>query len=64
MAFVMATETEVFGECVESICVEAGRKMIGLLWYALIVFGEVFGPLMELSSSCVDGNGARYWRLD
>ena len=64
MAFVMATENEVFGECVERICVEVGRKMMSLLWYALIVFGEVLGALMELSSSCVDGNGARYRRLN
>jgi hypothetical protein len=30
MALVMATENEVFGECVERICVEVGRKMMGL----------------------------------
>ena len=64
MASVIATWSEVVGECVERICVEVGRKMMSLVWYALIVLGEVLGALMELSSSCVDGNGARYWRLN
>jgi len=43
----MATENEVFGECVERMCVEVGGKMMGL--------GLVCPDYFRLSARCIDG---------
>jgi hypothetical protein len=59
----MAIGSEVTRECVEGIRIEVGRRNIedgfGVLW----IFGFALSASLGLLSGCVDGDGARYWRL-
>ena len=61
MASVMATGSEVIGECVEGIRVEVRRgilKIVDLVCPGF--FGLAFSASLGLLSGCVDGNCARY----
>ena len=63
MASVMAIGSEVIGECVEGIRVEVSREILKMALVCPGFFGLVLSPSSGLLSGCVDGNGARYWRL-
>lgn len=62
MASAMAIGSDVFGECVEGIRVEVGRQVLRMALVCPGFFGKALGALLGLPSSCVDGNGVRYWR--
>ena len=63
MASVMATGSEVTGECVEGIRVEVRREVLRVVLVCPGFFGLVFSASLGLLSGCADCNGARYWRL-
>ena len=59
----MLIGSEVIGECVEEARIEVGRKMLREIWCVLSFWVDCDGALTGLSSGCVDGDGARYWKL-
>lgn len=63
MASAMAIKSEVIGECVEGIRIEVERTVAGMGLVCLEFFGWVLSASLGLLSGCVDGEGARYWRL-
>ena len=64
MASVMLIGSEVIGECVAEIRIEVLRKILRMVLVCLPVFAiKALSALMDLSQGCVDGEGARYWRL-
>ena len=63
MASVMAIEREVLISCVEETRIELERKILRVAWRVLSFWVDCDEALAGLSSGCVDGNGARYWRL-
>ena len=64
MASVMLIGSDVIGECVAEIRVEVLRKILRIVLVCLPVFAiKALSALMDLSQGCVDGKGARYWRL-
>jgi hypothetical protein len=63
MASVMAIGSEVIGECVEGIRAEVRREVLRLVLMCPGFFGFAVSASLGLLSGCVDGNGARYWRL-
>ena len=60
----MAIKSEVGGECIEEIRIEVGREILRLALVCPGFFGLALSAPLGLSSGCVDGNGARYWRLN
>jgi hypothetical protein len=64
MTFVMAIGSDVFGECIEGIRVDVRRGILKIVDFVCPgFFGLAFSASLGLLSGCVDGNGARYWRL-
>ena len=61
MAFAMAIEGEVAGECIERIRIEVGREMLRLALVCLAFCCEALSALMGLLSGCADRDCARYW---
>ena len=60
----MSIKSEVGGECIAEIRIEVGRKILKLAMVCPGFFGLALSAPLGLSSGCVDGNGARYWRLN
>ena len=63
MASVMAIGSEVIGECVEEIRIEVWRKILRIALACIEFMFDCLNALLVFSSGCVDGDGARYWRL-
>ena len=64
MASVMVIHVCCCGECVERIRVEVREKnMQACRWYVLQFRVDGLSARAHQYSGCVDGNGARYWRL-
>jgi hypothetical protein len=59
----MAIRSEVIGECVEGIRVDVRRKVLRIVLVSPGFFGLALSASLGLLSGCVDGNGAKYWRL-
>ena len=64
MASVMATGSEVIGECVEGIRVEVRREVLRIALVCPGFFGLALSASLGLLSSCVECSGARYWRVN
>ena len=60
----MVIYSEVGDECIEEIRVEEDREILRLALVCPGFFGLALSAPLGLSSGCVDGNGARYWRLN
>ena len=60
----MAIKSEVGGECIEEARIEVGRRILKPALVRPGFFGLALGAPLGLSSGCVDGNGARSWRLN
>ena len=61
-AFVTAIVGEVFGECVERIRIQVGGECWESFRCVLSFKLDCDGAQVGLSSGCVDGDGARYWK--
>ena len=51
------------GECVEEIRIEVWRKILRIALACIEFMFDCLNALLVFSSGCVDGDGARYWRL-
>ena len=63
MVSVIAIGSAVFGSYFEGIRVEVRRGILGIDLVCPGFFGWALIASLGLLSGCVDGNGARYWRL-
>ena len=60
MASVMATGSEVIGECVEGIRVEVRREVLRVVLVCLVFFVDGLGDWVGESADCFVVSGARY----
>ena len=60
----MSMESEVDSECFDEIRVEVGRETLKMVLVCPGFFGLALRTSLGFLSVCVNGNGARYWRLN
>ena len=63
-ALEMAIKSEAGSEWIEETRIEVGRDILKLALVCPGIFALAVSAPLGLSSGCVDGNGARYWRLN